>query len=407
MPKIKTPLIAVTLLFVFATISDIIAKADITFNGDLQYRFRYHYVMLKDFAGEDSSAAPDLLNTYAWNLKWKIAVNKNLMFGIRLSNPAGYATDRIAENLEKTFGLKNDKDTTNYNYNILSIPELYFKWSVGLLSLSAGIIPVKPNSALNLAVYEFNGYKGAGITNWAVRMNNSQKGLDLGLQFLDNESVTFGMGLVAAIADDAPGSDKYNTLKYDQVRLLVTFPTTISNNMISLLPAMHVRLNAFRSIDTVNTESTWDDANHSIVGGCDLTIKPMENFTVKIGGAGGMYNNECQVNDSTLVGSDNDGTLDLLKPVTMCSPLGILANAKLTYEPGFGKAIVDFSFGRSRDREHSPALNNNLFFWDIKYNMPIKSLNVMPRMRIWYFKTEKSNATETRLRPELILKASF
>ena len=40
---------------------EIFAKADIDFNGDLQYRFRYHYVKLKSSEGEDSSAAPDML----------------------------------------------------------------------------------------------------------------------------------------------------------------------------------------------------------------------------------------------------------------------------------------------------------------------------------------------------------
>ncbi len=399
MSKLQIPLLAALLFVVSAHVSTVFAKADITFNGDIQYRIRYHYVMLKDSAGEDSSAAPDLLNTYGWNLKWKITVNENLMFGIRLSNPAGYATDRIGENLNKV---------SSSNYNILSIPELYFKWSVGFFSLSAGIIPAKPNSVLNLVAYETNGYKGVGTTTWSVLMNNSQKGLDLGLQFINNETLRLGMDVMASIADDAPGSDKYNTLKYDQIRLLVSFPTSIGNDFISLLPAMHVRFNAYRSIDTVNTKSKWDDANHTLAGGCDLHIKPLENLTARLGAAGGMYNNECQENDSLLsIDTDNDGQPDQNAPVTICSPIGMLFTGGVTYEPGFGKAIVDFFFGRSRDREQSPALNNDLLFWDVKYAMPVKSLTIMPRMRIWYYKTEDSESTETRLRPELILKASF
>lgn len=399
MHKGKTPRVSVILLFVFSCIYYALGEADITFNGDLQYRIRYHYAMLKDSDGKDSSASPDLTNRYAWNLKWKIQVNENLLFGIRLSNPQGYATDNIGDNLSTV---------SQGNYNLLSIPELYFKWSVANFSLAAGIIPIMPNSVLNLVAYELNGYTGAGITTWNVLMNNSQKGLDLGVTFLDDENLSLGMNLVAAVADDAPGTDKYDVLKYDQIRLLLSFPTTISNNMVSVLPAMHVRFNAFRSVDTNHTDPEWDEANHTIAGGCDVMIKPLENLSARIGAAGGMYNNECQENDSILsVDTDNDGIPDADGPVAMCSPLGMLYNAMVTYEPGFGKAIVDFYFGRSRDREAAPALNNDVFFWDIKYAMPVKSLTIMPRMRIWYLKTEDSDATQTRLRPELILKASF
>ncbi len=392
----------IALLLLSSSFTYVFAKADITLSGDLQYRIRYHYDMYKNTEGKDSSAAPNLTNRYAWNLKWKIAVNENLLFGIRLSNPSGYETDSITDNITWM---------ENGNYNLLTVPEMYFKWTVGIFSLSAGIIPVKANTVLNLVAYELQeigdtlhtGYKNVGDNTWSVKTNNSQKGLALGFDLISKEDLSLGMDLVAAMAYNAEGSDKYNVFKYDQVRLILSFPTSLSNGMITLLPLLHARFNAFRSKDTVNTNSDWDEANHSIAGGCDLNIMAMEMLTIKIGAAGGMFNNSCQENDS--LDTDNDNISDT--PVAQTAPLGVLFKAGATVKPGFGTAIVNFRFGRSRDRKASPALNSDLLFWDIKYCMPIKSLTFIPRLRIWHEFIENSEANKTRLRPELILKASF
>lgn len=368
---------------------EIFAKADIDFNGDLQYRIRYHYVKLKSSEGEDSSAAPDFLNTYGWNLKWKINVNENLLFGLRLSNPSGYATDKIPDNMEWV---------TKGNYNLLSIPELYFKWSVGVFSLSGGIIQVKPNAVLNLIAYEQKNYLGAGISPWSVLMNNSQKGLSIDLKLAENETFSFGTNLIAAIAKDAAGTDTANAMIHDQIRLILSFPTTMFENKVSLLPVMHVRFNAFRTIDTA-----LDEASHTIAGGCDVKADFTENFSFLLGAAGGLFNNKCQEDDS--MDLDDDGVNDQLIPQS--APLGMLLHAGIRNKDGFGKIMIDFKFGRARDREASQVINNNLLHWDIKYAMPIKSLVIMPRMRIWYFTKDETDATESWLRPELILKASF
>jgi hypothetical protein len=227
-------------------------------------------------------------------------------------------------------------------------------------------------------------------------MNYSQKGLIFNLEFLTTDALSVGMGVMASFAKDAGATDTANALVHDQIRLLLSFPTSLSNNMISVLPAMHVRFNAFRSQDL-------EDANHTIAGGCDVALKLNNAVAMRAGASGGMYNNDCQEHDS--IDADNNGIKDT--PVTQTSPLGMLMTAGITYSSNFGKALVDFYFGRARDRELAPALNNNVFFWDIRYGIPIKSLTIMPRMRIWYQKQEKNDATKTMLRPELILKASF
>jgi len=374
----------ISALFLLTFLSDIFAKPEVNFTGDAQYRIRYHWVFLKSSAGKDSSAAPDLSNRYAWNLLWKINLNENMLFGIRLSNPTGYSTDNIKDNITAV---------SQSNYNLISIPEMYFKWSISKFNLSAGIIPVLPNTVLNLAVYETAKYARIGTDSWDLLMNNSQKGLDIGIDFIKNENASFGMNVIASIADDAAGTDTANALIHDQIRLIVSFPTKLANSKVSLLPVMHTRFNAYRSLDL-------EDANHTIAGGLDAKMNLRDNLCANIGAAGGMFDNSCNENDS--IDANKDGKKD-----PQIAPLGMLFTAGIAYTDKIGKAMVDFTFGQTRDSEASPALNNNTLFWDIKYNLPVKSLTFTPRMRIWYYSTEDSDKTELRLRPELILKAGF
>ncbi|MCI0473621.1 MAG: hypothetical protein L0Y76_08575 [Ignavibacteria bacterium] len=374
-------------LLLLSVVSEILAKPEFNFNGDIQYRIRYHWTLLKSSQGKDSSAAPDLTSLYAWNLLCKIRLNENMQFGLRLSNPVGYSADIIKDNASSV---------SEGNYNLLSIPELYFKWTISSFHLSAGIIPVIPNTILGLAVYDTKKFLGAGTDPWDILMNNSQKGLNLGFDFIRQENASFGVDIIAAMAEDAKPTDTANALIHDQIRLIVSFPTKLLNNKLTFLPVMHTRFNAYRSLDL-------EDANHAITGGCDVKMNILDNLSASLGAAGGMLNNECQKGDS--MDTNNDKKVDA--PIAQTSPLGMLFSAGVVYTDKLGKAVVDFNFGRSRDREASPALNNNVFFWDIKYNLPVKSLIILPRMRVWYFTKEESDKAELRLRPELILKAAF
>ncbi len=381
----KTSLMT-TISVIFILCMDVFPKADITYSGDLQYRIRYHWMMLKSETGQDSSATPDLTNRYAWNLKLKISVNENLLFGIRLSNPSGYGTDNIVDNI--TWASKG-------NYNLLSIPELYFKWKVGMFSFSAGFIPVLSNTTLSLAAMEANGYDKIGGNTWKVFMNNSQKGMDFNLALLNKESYSLGMDLVAAIGKDAKGTDTADVFKLDQLRFILTFPTSLMEKKLTLLPAMHLRTNVYRSSDL-------EKSNISLSGGLDAEINLIDALSIKLGAAGGMFNNSSLENDT--IELDTMGTIG---PTPQTDSLGMLFTAGFVVSPGFGKAVLNFRYGRSRDREAALDLNSNVFFWEVKYGIPVKSLTIMPRLRIWYLVLDDIEATETRLRPELILKASF
>lgn len=89
------------------------------------------------------------------------------------------------------------------------------------------------------------------------------------------------------------------------------------------------------------------------------------------------------------------------------APLGMLANANVTVKPGYGKATINFNFGMAKDREADSVINNNLIHFDFMYAMPVKSLTIKPRVRIWSFTNNEEDASELRVRPELFFVGKF
>ena len=359
-------------------------KPKLLFGGDLQYRLRYDYIKKKGNDGEKTGTTGDYSNLYAWNFRAKATVNENLLFGLRLSNPSGGGPDKILDNLSQMYY----KTTDNYNFRILSIPEMYFTWNVSIVSLSFGIIPVSGNTVLDLVYTERDNYKSgncceAGITTWKVYMNNSQTGFDLGFSFINDEATSVGLSMVSAVATNGgPDSPAY-ALKNDQLRFIFSLPVSVLEKKLSFLPVMHMRTNVYRSADK-------EDANHSLTGGIDIGIKPVKQVGMNIGFAAGGFKNDAVAPEDSL-----------------SAPLGMLANAKVTLAPGYGKATVDFYYGMAKDREADPVINNNLIFFDLNYEIPVKSLTIKPRVRIWNFINSEDDASELCVRPELFFIGKF
>jgi hypothetical protein len=51
--------------------------------------------------------------------------------------------------------------------------------------------------------------------------------------------------------------------------------------------------------------------------------------------------------------------------------------------------------------------SNTLLYWDIIYDMPVKSLVIRPRFRIWKTGNDMDDTGTLQLRPELNLIAKF
>jgi hypothetical protein len=372
---------------VFIGMSIACSFGEVNFSGDIQYRFRYEWNALH--AIPDSTRG-DYTNRYAWNFKGSVTKD-NLFFGLRLSNPNGPGSDNITDNISTV---------AQGNYNLVSIPEMYFKWTVSSFSASAGIIPVEENTVLDLVIYEYAKYIDykrniyAGTDPWCTLMNNSQKGVSLNYNLKESGDFTLKVGLLSAMAKDTtsyiykPG-EKFNN---DQVRFMLTVPMAYKGSLITAMPIFHVRTNVYQSAGGMQS-------NHSYAGGLDFGVKPMDLFAVKLGFAYGTYKNDAQQNDTGYA------------PV---NPFGILSYAGFILKPGYGEIDADFDYSLAQDKLNRYVLNgvvtdrhDQLFFMDLKYGMPIKNLTVLPRLRLWHRFNDVTGNTLTTIRPEFILKAAF
>ncbi|MBD3242168.1 MAG: hypothetical protein GF331_16370 [Chitinivibrionales bacterium] len=370
-------------------------EVDVKFNGDVMYRWEFDYRKNYDDSGKVASTDGDFQNRYWWNLRLGINVNENLGFKIRLSNPNGYFTDNLGSNL--AWAARNDV------LSLVSIPEFYFDWNIKqILRLKGGILSVAGpgtfHTVMDLVAFEDGGgmlpggYYGAGLMPWFVATNGSQLGMNLIVNHkVDDFSI--GLDVVGTLAEDADPSLSKDAIKLDQFRYIFAVPISFMGKMLSVMPAMHLRTNLYRS-------DSLDEGNHSIVGGLDVWSTPIDMLTARAGFAIGGYSNS-SVWDST------DASIDSI------APLGMLLNFGVRVKPGYGRALVDFAWGRWTDREadslgeRNMLKNGSLLYWDVLYDMPVKSLVIRPRVRIWRWGTPETDEAKLQVRPELDFIAKF
>jgi hypothetical protein len=405
-----------TALVIMAGVMVSTVSAEITtkLSGDVLYRWQYDYVKEYDNEGVDTGKTGDFTNKYWWNLRMAVTANENLAFNVRLSNPSGYMTDNVSTNLFRAgmFSINN----------FVTVPELCFKWNYSIVNLSGGIIsvgmPPVTNTVLDLVAFETtevsqpefihpvrkvaiekdsvtnNGYQNVGLMPWFVATNGSQIGLDLGFNFYKTDPLAIRLNVIGTIASDLAKADAADAIKRDQLRFIFMVPVDLMGKKISVTPTMHIRTNVYRSADL-------EEGNHSIAAGLDVAAKPVDMIGAKAGFAIGGYNN------SSLKKDPDSATT---------APLGMLINAGVSVAPGFGKASVDFAFGSWKDRELDSkpftetvvdVKSNTLLYWDIIYDMPVKSLVIRPRLRIWKTLNDMDDSGKLQLRPEIDFIAKF
>jgi hypothetical protein len=349
------------------------SKTKVSFAGDVQYGIRGEILVGKDGNGDKLGRIADHQHRYGWNFRSKAAISENLQLGLRLSNPRGHNTDNVLDNVEKVSYL-------------ITVPEACFKWEVNRFFLAGGIIPVKGNTVLGLSAYIDDGYRHA-VTAWKNKMNESQTGADLRFRFVENDQTSFEFRSLYAIAKGVEETNAADALKNEQLRFLFALPFSVLEEKLSIFPAIHLQTNVYRSADL-------DKANHSLVGGIDLKIKPVKQFRVKVGFAAGAHDNDSQ---------EKDPSYDTLRT----APFGSLSVLGLRIKPGFGQGDIIFKYSHSRDREEAPEINYSMLRWDIKYEIPIKSLILKPRLRVWYGFNDVDDSVDAKIRPSLMLIGRF
>ena len=355
-------------------------KVNFSFHGDVNYRFRGDIQANKDIGGKKQNAQVDHQHRYGWNLKARVEVSDNLLFGVRFSNPLGYITDDVEDNFSWAFG-------SDSKVELLTISEIYFQWNVSIVSIAGGKIPVMGNTALDLAAYEAMQYKNA-TTSWNEAMNAAQLGLNLGLLIYKNNSTSLEFNTLYTIAQGEKRRGKAaDALKNDQLRFIFSLPLSVMDQKLSFDPVLHFRTNTDRSLDNKK-------GNHSLTGGLDINILAIKQVSFTVGYAIGGFKNDSHKDEIGYIAS---------------APLGMLTKFGVTAQPGYGTIRGEFKFNNAQDREAGTTVNYNQLYWDFQYDMPIKGLIITPRIRAWHEFNDKKNddSVVNMLLPALILSAQF
>lgn len=156
---------------------------------------------------------------------------------------------------------------------------------------------------------------------------------------------------------------------------------------MTLLPMFHSRLNLLSSPD-------GSQGDHSFAGGVQAAYQGGEKLTLAAGFAAGGFRNESRLADTLYAG--------------IRAPRGRLATSQATYDlDRLGKFILVFMYGWGWDRDDATGLKKQSLYLDIKYVIPVKKLNIQPRVRVWRESNNLDEAYMLKIRPELILSAGF
>lgn len=343
--------------------------ADITWSGDVQYRFRYEWDKLTAIT---DSVKSDLTHRYSWSLKGAIKAKENLEFGLKISNPSGNSTDPIIQN-DSFPGAKNNSP--------VALREFYFHWSVGIVSLWAVRIPVPAATILELTAYESKQYAEVGTDPWATLTDNAQNGLFLDIVALKTDRITLRPSLLTAVALD-PGvslSEPTARRKLDQWKTILSLQAGFLKDIIVATPAAYFRTNIAQSV-------SGDKSNHAAAGGIDIKAKVGKKAAFNAGFAAGSYNNDAQTADTSM---------------RQVEPSGLLAKIGVSLQPGFGVVNANVTFGQWKEALLAPDKANRLIFGSLKYGIPVKNLTIEPWIRTWYYFNNQTDATKLRIRGEL------
>lgn len=365
------------------------AAPEFKFNGDVQIRLREETRMDLDTANDffKDSKVSEVSTKYMWNLKLGVKVNDNLGLKFRLSNPNGSNLETVYSNgafVTPTEFQDLDSNTVKVqalsNNQFVAIPQAEIMYKTGIFGLSAGIIEVKNNTALNLArSAEDGGYsKTLNISDdWATWTNNSQTGLKFSFDVHDAVSIVMTGSMAEykkSTADEAG---------YVDYRGILDVPVSFGeNNKFQVVPTLAVRS---------GITGAYDERNYNTNGGVDFSGKFSDLFSLKAGAGFGMY-----------------------RDTTGAKPSGLLLSVKPTFKFGFNKVTVGYSFGRNVDLNDDNAVANLYQFVDVKWAFGLtKGFSIMPRFRTW-LNTNSENeadadgvAASVKYRPEIIFTGKF
>ncbi|ERP30886.1 hypothetical protein [Chitinivibrio alkaliphilus] len=362
---------AAVLILVFFSVGS--AETEINWFGGVEYRLRTNIDGGDDAAGEEIPREADFRHQYGWRLGNRVTLSEDLSFGFQLNN-IGARHSHAGDNE----GVK--AHSSEYQ---VQISRAYAQFSKNILDISAGIVPVSANTALDVGQHLVLGnthfdMSGGGVWNDHIQ---SQVG------FLFSLSPSEQVGVHSAIATTGnqgaliPDNDDQ---VLDGYRVSLHIP--ISLDKISLTPALSVQTGIYEyesdPLDPSVQRPVPGTGSAMVSGGIDFRATP-GSIDFRGGLAYGMLETEEDIDRQALM---------------------IKVNPRLTLPQG--TLSLGYSLGHTTDEITDIAYTRH--YTDINYTHQIRdNLTIRPRFRTYTSINDEDDAKALRLRPELIFAARF
>ncbi len=378
--KLKMLGAAVLVAATVISAADAEKKADekkITPYGHAQYRLRSESVKKGDADFKTS-----YYNKIAYHLGVKASVGTKFTAVLQVGNKS-IATESVNWN-------PISEDVTPFFHLA------YAKWDPGFLNISAGIIPMKSNGALDLLERSiYNGgnidkgksmnafsdvtYAGASQVGWAIYTENSIMGLQLGVPILKDD-IKLSVDAAATVIEEKKDTPS-------QTKILWIFNVPFKVSVLSFTPQISLLQNRI-----VNT--TTNKKDHEFAAGANIGVKATKDISF------GLALGLSKIDDESTKAENADTQERKGKYLSV--------STKIKAGPGNIQAAYKLSSDATEEDDSSIRFH----YIDLKYGIAAhKNFTIMPRIRFfmnrWANEAVADLEKTTKIRPELIFIGKF
>lgn len=391
-----------------ASIAAVVVSAqELKWNGSVQYRLRANIQTENDAKGEEAKGkgAVDVHHQYGWALGVMAKANDEVSLTFQLDNPGTYdGTSRVGNNSGVFFN--------NEMKHSVQVSKAFFTYKRGFFTFDAGVVPVAPNSALDIGVNLID-HKGLPTLSNYFDMGMGWSDViasQIGTNFVfaAGEKVKFNVNV--AVADDNnkmvtnPLNESTHKDRLDGYRLALSAPVTLGK--IVLTPATSIQTGLY---------DAKTDANIMFAGGLDITAKPTDKIDLRGGGGYGMV----EIAGDTLVAKNKIEAEGRSALYVKLDPRFTIGKGKLGVAYSLAMVTDDAPYTlnatkdtvkvtKDKDGKTVSSAKFTKHYFDVSYTFnPNKNFSIRPRFRTYLQSRDYDDYSWTRIRPELIFAAKF
>jgi hypothetical protein len=368
------------------------APTVVTWYGMAMLRLREEIVTNSQTNGSTEEKAT-YSNQVAYKIGAKVKPNDQVTLQFELGNDWN-ATEEV-KGIPGNYYAKRDPMTPWFSL-------AFAEWNPGYAHVTAGIIPVRETTLMNLlgvSIWTNKTYALAAHLQWGVLTNFGQTALRVGAPILKND-FKLGVEIMSAVIEQRPallGIDNMNA-NSPAVEFLIEVP--MSYKAFTATPQFYVIPNR-----SFNNTLLKGDAEIGV--GTDFGYQLNEGASFRGGLAFAQNSNAESYRAGDSVATD---PFDASKGKQLDMPFdrsGLLGTIGATIKMGPGKFVIDLNINTYTD-EKSVTIDDIYSFFDLKYGWAVnKNFTVMPRVRLFGVMPKVKYDSKLATRPELILSGAF